>query len=835
MVRSRSEWLGGGVAKVYVSSTIADLQPERQAALEWLRLARHQAVDSYLPDSDTVRDSCLKDVCTCDVYMLILGHRYGFQPPEDNPEGLSITHLEYRQAGECGIPRVALLRTSIPDVRLSDLQDPERAPLVLRFRDEVARTVRAAEFSDLQGLIQGLSTGVQGELDKLTRQDKPDERLTGPATAGQALRLAPRSVFLAGRDKLLAKLDAELARDDESGPRVVALCGLGGVGKTSVAVEFAYRYLHGCAVVWQFAAQEATTLKAQFGELAALLGPGRPTDVGDPVAQVHSMLAVIPGQWLLVFDNAQDEASVQNVLPPAGNGRVLITSQNPQWSIGRVIEVPALDDDVAAELLQKRTRSTDQSAARHLARDLGGLPLALEQACAFMTATGRELTEYQSMFHERRADLLRRGEPGGHDRPVIATWSLAFDQIQKNAPQAIGLLRLLASCAPDDIPIRRLLDRSSGLAVTFSPEVASVITPLLEGGLEVDDAVAALRRYSLISPVIDGKVSVHRLVQAITLDQMTPRLAASWQQTTASLIRSALPTDPQQPSNWWAFKELLPHAEVALPVSDSAVTNIANYLGYEGQYLLACSLDRKIIQARERILGAEHPDTLKARAWLATWTGEAGDPATARDMAAALLPVQARVLGAEHPDTLATRASLARWTGTAKDPVAARDQFAELLQVQTRILGAEHPDTLTTRASLATWTGQAGDAATARDQYAELLPIRARVLGAEHPVTLATRANVAYWTGVAGKAAAARDQFAALIPIRERVLGPEHPDTLTSRGNLARWTGMAGNAAAARDQFAALIPIRERVLGPEHPDTQAARASLAHWSQIEKP
>ncbi len=182
------------MAKVYVSSTIIDLKPERQAVLDWLRLARHQAVDSYLPDSDTVRQSCLNDIAKCDLYVLILGHRYGFQPSDDNPEGLSITHLEYRRAGECGIPRVALLRTSIPDVCLSDLQDPARATLVLGFRDEVARQVRPAEFSDLQGLIQVLSTGVQGQLDK---RDKRDERRAGEKTAGRALRLAPRPVVTA--------------------------------------------------------------------------------------------------------------------------------------------------------------------------------------------------------------------------------------------------------------------------------------------------------------------------------------------------------------------------------------------------------------------------------------------------------------------------------------------------------------------------------------------------------------------------------------------------------------------------------------------------------------
>ena len=193
--------------------------------LDWLRLARHQAVDSYLPDSETVRDSCLDDVVGCDLYVLIAGHRYGFRPPDGNPEGLSITHLEFRRAGECGIPRVALLRTSIPDVRTSDLQDPALAPLVLAFRDEVASQVRPAEFSDLRGLIQGLSTGIQGELAKL------EGRPGGPAGPGVAPRPVSRSSYvqqvrriappdppgLLGREAELAEL-AGFCLEDGRGP-----------------------------------------------------------------------------------------------------------------------------------------------------------------------------------------------------------------------------------------------------------------------------------------------------------------------------------------------------------------------------------------------------------------------------------------------------------------------------------------------------------------------------------------------------------------------------------------------------------------------------------------
>ena len=373
--------------------------------LDWLRLARHQAVDSYLPDSDTVRGSCLDDVAGCDLYVLILGHRYGFQPAQDNPGGLSITRLEFRRAGECGIPRVALLRTSIPDVRLSDLQDPARAPLVLAFRDEVAGAVRPAEFSDLQGLLQGLSTGIQGELDK---QAKRDERPQRPA--GRALRLAPRPVFLAGREELLAGLDARLGGGDGAGPRVVALCGLGGAGKTSVAVEYAYRRLGEVGVVWQFGAEDPAVLAAGFGELAAQLGAA---EGGDPVAWVHGVLAASPAPWLLLFDNAPDRASVARFVPPAGPGRVLVTSRNPNWP-GQALEVPVLDPQVAGEFLVSRTGDADRRAALELAGVLGGLPLALEQAAAYVQASGESVAGYASLFRQRRADLLGRGEPTGY-------------------------------------------------------------------------------------------------------------------------------------------------------------------------------------------------------------------------------------------------------------------------------------------------------------------------------------------------------------------------------------------------------------------------------------
>ena len=836
MVGSRSEaaW-GWELAKVYVSSTIIDLKPERQAVLDWLRLARHQAIDSYLPDSDTVRDSCLDDVAACDLYVLILGHRYGFQPPQDSPEGLSITQLEFRRAGQCGIPRVALLRTSIPDVRLSDLQDPARAPLVLAFRDEVADQVRAAEFSDLQGLIQGLSTGVQGELDK---RDKPS---AGQVTAGLVLRLAPRPVFLAGREDLLAELDAQLTGLDEAGPRVVALTGLGGAGKTSAALEFAHRQLGGVAVAWQFPSEDPAVLAAGFGELAAQLGVG---GSGDPVVSVHGVLAASPAPWLLVFDNAPDRESVAPFVPPAGRGRVLITSRNQIWPPGQSIEVPVLDPQVAAQFLVGRTGDADRRAALDLAGELGGLPLALEQAAAYVQASGNSLAGYLAAFRQRGPDMLGRGEPTGYTDTVATTWRLAFEDVQHAAPHAAGLLRLLAFCAPEAIPLRLLLHPRPDLAERLSDEVAPVLAPLLEDPLAAGDAIAALRRYSLVTPAAGGSVWLHRLVQAVTADQMPPELASQWHQAAAALIEAAIPDDPDLPRTWEAYAALLPHAQAALALTSVGMRRIAWYLGISGNYPAARDLFQVIADAfrDDDAYGAEHPDTLTARANLAHYTGRAGDAAAACDQYAALLQVRERVSGPEHsdtlttpeyPDTLTTRDKLAYWywVGRAGEEAKARDQLAALMQEAEQALGLENPETLIARGHLARFIGEAGDPAAARDQYAALLLVRERVLGREHRDTLTTRAHLAHWTGEAGDAAAARDQLAALLPVRERVSGPEHPHTLNDRADLAHFIGKAGDAAAARDQLAALLPVRERVSGPEHPHSLETRRELDYWTE----
>ena len=769
---------------------------------------------------------CAQRVRSCDVYVGVLGTRYG-SPVRERPE-LSYTELEFEVATGAGLERLVFLldaeadHAGIPVSKLVDLEFGGRQEAFRRRVGDAGLTVQSFGSPAELGMLAERSLRGLGE--------RPAAGTGRDGTLGVAVRLAPRPAFLAGRESLLAGIGARLAASPgRPGPRVAVLCGLGGAGKTSVAIEYAHRHLAGMGtgVCWQFAAEDPAMLTAEFEVLAAELGVRQAADGRAPVAAVHTALARAQAGWLVIFDNAPDLASVEAFLPSAGPGQVLVTSQSQHWPAGWEEQVPVLEAEVAARFLADRTGDGDLGAASALAEELGGLPLALEQAGAYIKATGISLATYLGLFRERQADLLARGEAAGHRQHVAATLGLALSRLESDMPAAAGLARLLAFLAPDPTPLGLLLDRQDTVK-GLGTETATALGPLAGDPVAVGDAVAALRRYSLASLAGEGLVQVHRLVQAVTRAQLTTGQAAQWRQAAAALVNAAIPADGDP----WEYVALLPHARAVLDLTSLGISQIVLSLIGGNSYAAARDLLALAVDAYEDSgnHGPDHPETLAARNFLARMTGAAGNAAGARDQYAALLPVIERASGPGHAHTLITRADLAHWTGEAGDAAGARDQYAALLPDRKRRSGPDDPATLTTRAALAYWTGHAGDVTGARDQSAALLPVIERVSGPDHPATLTTRADLAYWTGHAGDVTGARDQYAALLPIRERVSGPEHPDTLITRGQLAFWNGKAGDAAGARDQYAALLPIRERVSGPEHPDTLTTRADLALWT-----
>jgi hypothetical protein len=275
---------------------------------------------------------------------------------------------------------------------------------------------------------------------------------------------------------------------------------------------------------------------------------------------------------------------------------------------------------------------------------------------------------------------------------VAATLGLALSRLADEDRAAAALMRLLSFLAPEPVPLALLLSKEQPAGM-LGLEVAEMVGPMLGDLVAVGTAIIALRRYSLVVPAGDGLVLVHRLVRAITRAQLTPDLAAQWEQAAAALVEGAVPTDPDLPAAWPVATVLLSHARAVLDPTSRGLRRITQSLGQSGSYVAARDLFRLIAEAyaKSDAYGPENPETLTARHQLAYWTGQGGDAAGGRDLYAALLPIRERVQGPEHPHTLATRHNLAFMTGETGDAVGARDQLAALLPIRERILGPEHP------------------------------------------------------------------------------------------------------------------------------------------------
>lgn len=406
------------MAKVYVSSTLVDMKFEREAVMDWLVAAGHQPVHSYVPNSETVRDSCLADIDACDLYVLILGHRYGFQPDEDNPDKLSITHLEFRRAKTK--PRVALLRTSIPNVALSDIGNPGQFKRVQAFREEVQREVRPAEFSDDKGLIQALSTGIQNELAKLARQPGSQPSANKPLPM-PVLRLPQHPIV--GREQLIEKILTGL----RNGQLDFAFEYLPGVGKTALAAELIRnkeileRFPGG--VLWAHLGP-APDARRQLRKWAKALGLSN-DDLADcdSVADLRDAVAQAIGERriMLVVDDVWTTEAGQNFMLGGANCARMITTRYRNVArelmptVDAVEEVRKLDAKDGFQLLASLAPHAAQISPgllHQLVERVDGLPIALALIGKMLKINGdneqalrsamQSLTDIDQIFREKK-------------------------------------------------------------------------------------------------------------------------------------------------------------------------------------------------------------------------------------------------------------------------------------------------------------------------------------------------------------------------------------------------------------------------------------------------
>ena len=640
------------------------------------------------------------------------------------------------------------------------------------------------------------------------------------------VQLAPAPIYLAGRDDLLQVLDEKFSPSRTPGPRFVALCGLGGIGKTALALSYAHRHLSSYGLVWQFQAADDVSLSAAYAELAGYIRVGKAAARSNAtVLEVHNALAARTGRWLLIFDDAMDPASLRNYLPPVGDGDIVITSQDASWPPAQRILVDVLEADDATAFLINRTGDTDVQAAAEVASMLGQLPLALEQAAAYTVATSCGLNGYAELFKENRTDLLVRGQPSDYRKTVATTWQAAFDQLQESVPDSVTLLRLLACYGPYPVPLSVFQLQREDIPGEVTAAVAAQVRALLAGQLTLYDAVAALGRYSLISIPVRGTVTVHQLVQAITSDQIPIEQRPGWKDAAAALLRSALPEDPKLPENWPTFRSLAPHVLATLPAADMRST--VQFLRSSGSYGAAVVVQEHITQDALDRGGPRSSEFLTEMANFFYMKGEAGNRDEARQGLAGMLRGLKHVVDPEAPFYLQLQSQLARWTGAAGDPAKACALFRDLLPVLERVFGEKDSRTLTARFNYAAMLAEAGDPAGARDLFAAMVPIYDEVFGANDPDTLGVRASLAYSTGMAGEPGRARELYAMLLPVLDGTLGPVHHNTIAARLNMAYMTAVVDNPAAALDLVAELLPMVERSRGPDDAETIRVKEFIA--------
>jgi hypothetical protein len=709
-----------------------------------------------------------------DVYVLIAGFRFG-TPVPDRPE-ISHTEHEFDVATDAGMPRLVFLLSDDAHGPRELFEDRAHGARQDRFRERLARSgltvATVISPHELETLLYQALMNLPG---------RPDS----PSAIGRVWNVPARSATFTGRESVLARLRAVL----DSGGRAVVLAvhGMGGVGKTTIAAELAHQLADECDVVWWVAAQDPSLIPEQLAGLAKALGL---VSVGDEVAVgVARVLGELRARsrWLVVFDNAGDPRAVVPFVP-GGPGRVLITSRNPDWrSLAEPVGIDVFTRAESVALLRRTVPDLSAADADQVADDLGDLPLAVAQAAALLADTGMPADQYRQLLTRRTADVLVRGRAGSYPGSFAAAWEVACARLTRDHPTATAFLTVLAWLGPEPVPLTLLRDRPELLPPILAGPVADP--------LAFADLVGTIRRRGM-ARIESGAVQVHRLTAGLLRERdPDPR----WAVLVVRLLRSAAPEDPwHNPATWPLWAWLLPHILVATrPDRDGQLAEVADevsrlldraavYLSTRGEHAAARPLaERAYARYRERC-GPHHPTTLRSAGNLALVMWKSGDHSSARPLNEEVLRGFRDLLGEDHVDSLTSSGNLAAGLREVGEFVAARKLDEDTLRRFRHMLGPDHPGTLNAANNLAADLRATGDHSRARALDADTLHRYRRVLGSDHPDTLVSASNLAADLRAAGEHAAARALDEDTLIRRRRVLGADHPDTRQSMGLVSR-------------------------------------------------
>jgi hypothetical protein len=652
-------------------------------------------------------------------------------------------------------------------------------------------------------------------------------------------RIPQRNRNFTGREDLLERLHVGIATQVTA---VVphALHGLGGVGKTQVAVEYAYRFRDEYELVWWISADQPVLLRSSVAALAPHLGLPSATAIGIEDCAAAVIDALERGQpysrWLLIFDNADQPEGLQGLLAK-GPGHVLITSRNPQWqSVVDTVPVDVFSRAESVEFLRKRLPGeiADDDAER-LAEALGDLPLALEQAGALQAETGMPIGEYLRQLNQQATMLLGEGRPAEYPISMTAAWSLSVSQVKQSLPEAMELLRCCAFFGPEPIPLDIFVPVSSQIGAEPLVTVGPRLLALLSDPVLLSRAINQLGRYAL-ARVDDWNrtIQVHRLVQALLRDELDAEEQERIRHEVHLLLATAAITrDPDESRNWDRYLELLAHAEPARVTSctDPAVRkfclDLVRYLYSSGNYKTSRSYAEQILEEWEGSAAYEIRDILIAKMHLGIVQRDLGEDTY--EFNRETLDEMTVRLGPDDRETLIQSNSHGADLRARGDFREALDHDEATLERHKRIFGPAARATLRSMNNLAVDYGLMSKYKQARGLYIETYQLMHLPDSKASPLeVLIVRGGLARVVRLSGAFEDASYLGNDALGFGRANLRPDHPWTLRVGRDLSiarRRSGAIDEALElARETYAQEV----RIFGSDHPDTLAAAMNLAN-------
>ncbi|CAI9636435.1 unnamed protein product [Alternaria burnsii] len=619
----------------------------------------------------------------------------------------------------------------------------------------------------------------------------------------------------------------------------VALVGLGGVGKSQLAIEHCYRTAEQSPDTWVFWAHASNTarLEQSFREIAELVKVrGRKDPQADVFKLVHDWLRDAKnGRWLLVLDNADDAAvlsptdggslrqHLSRCIPSSRHGSVLVTSRTKRAARqvvedSDIIPIEPMHDAAAHALLRKKLRDADKddNSITTLATTLDYMPLALVQAAAYIRERAprcsvRQYLEAYRQSDSRATSLLNR--------------EISLDHIRSTRQSAADLLSLMSFFDRQGIQ-EGLLRGQSSTAYDGSED---------EG---FEDDVLALRDYSFVAVTRDASTfEMHSLVQLATRTWLESEGQLDrWREQFISNLCAELPTGEHE--DWEKCQTLFPHAWAALaqrPKNRESLKEwalllykAAWYAWQQGRAGEAEEMATMSMEVRREVLGEDNAETLDSMGMVGLAKELGGKYKEAETIHRQTLAQSEKVLGPEHPDTLASMSNLASVLNSQGKYEEAEAMNRQTLARSEKVLGPEHPSTLTSMNNLANMLNSQGRYEEAEAMHRQTLTRSEKVLGPEHPGTLTSMNSLSLVLDRQGKYEEAEAMQRQTLARRKKVLGPEHPSTLTSMNNLANVLDSQGKYEEAEAMNRQTLARKEKVLGPEHPSTLTSMNNLAN-------